>query len=50
MEEPAVGPYPESALVRQHESEVRRSMQRTGLGLGALAAGAFLLWQFARNR
>ena len=50
VEEPAVGPYPESALVRQHESEVRRSMQRTGLGLGALAAGAFLLWQFARNR
>jgi FAD/FMN-containing dehydrogenase/Fe-S oxidoreductase len=50
MEEPAVGPYPESALVSQHEAEVRRSMQRAGLGLGALAAGAFLLWQFARNR
>ncbi len=50
VEEPAVGPYPESALVTQHESEVRRSMQRAGLGLGALAAGAVLVWQFTRNR
>jgi Fe-S oxidoreductase len=50
VEEPAVGPYPESALVSQHEAEVRRSMQRAGLGLGALAAGTFLLWQLTRNR
>jgi FAD/FMN-containing dehydrogenase/Fe-S oxidoreductase len=50
VEEAAVGPYPESALVRQHESEVRRSMQRAGLGLGALATGTFLLWQLTRNR
>jgi len=50
VEEPAVGPYPEFALVSQHENEVRRSMQRAGLGLGALAAGAFLLWQLSRNR
>jgi len=50
VEEPAVGPYPESAQVRQHEAEVRSSMQRAGLGLGALTAGALLLWQFARNR
>jgi Fe-S oxidoreductase/FAD/FMN-containing dehydrogenase len=50
VEEPAVGPYPESALVSQHETEVRRSMQRAGLGLGALAAGTFLLWQLTRNR
>jgi len=42
--------YPESAQVRQHDAEVRSSMQRAGLGLGALAAGAFLLWQFVRNR
>jgi Fe-S oxidoreductase len=50
VEEPAVGPYPESALVSQREAEVRSSMKRAGLGLGAFAAGAFLLWQFARNR
>jgi FAD/FMN-containing dehydrogenase/Fe-S oxidoreductase len=50
VEELAVGPYPESALVSQHETEVRRSMQRAGLGLGALAAGTFLLWQLTRNR
>jgi FAD/FMN-containing dehydrogenase/Fe-S oxidoreductase len=50
VEEPAVGPYPESALVSQHETEVRRSMQHAGLGLGALAAGTFLLWQLTRNR
>jgi FAD/FMN-containing dehydrogenase/Fe-S oxidoreductase len=50
VEEPAVGPYPESSLVCQRQAEVRSSMTRAGLGLGALAAGAFLLWQFARNR
>jgi FAD/FMN-containing dehydrogenase/Fe-S oxidoreductase len=50
VEEPAVGPYPESSLVRQREAEVRGSMTRAGLGLGALAAGGLLLWQFARNR
>jgi Fe-S oxidoreductase len=50
VEEPAVGPYPESALANQHEAELRRSMQRAGLGLGALAAGTFLLWQLTRNR
>jgi len=50
VEEPAVGPYPESASVHLREAEVRSSMTRAGLGLGALTAGAFLLWQFARNR
>jgi hypothetical protein len=25
-------------------------MHQAGLGLGAVAAGALLLWQFARNR
>jgi len=43
-------PYPESAQVRQRDAEVLSSMQRAGLGLGALAAGGFLLWQFSRNR
>jgi len=50
VEGPAVGPYPESSRVSQSRAEVRSSMTRAGLGLGALAAGAFLLWQFARNR
>jgi hypothetical protein len=43
-------PYPESCRVRDRDSEVRSSMQRAGLGLGALAAGAFCLWHFSRNR
>ena len=50
VEEPAVGPYPESAEVRQREAEISSSMKRAGLGLGALAAGGFLLWQFTRTR
>src|SRR5579863_332501 len=48
--EPAVVPYPESSRVRQRESEVRTSMKRAGLGLGALAAGAFLLWKIGASR
>ena len=43
-------PFPESAAVRQRKAEVKASMKRAGLGLGALAAGSLLLWQFARNR
>jgi len=46
----ASDPFPESALFRQHEAEVRASMQRAGLGLGAIAVGGFLLWELARNR
>jgi hypothetical protein len=46
----ADGPFPESRLVGQHEAEVRSSIKRAGLGLGALAAGGLLLWQFGRNR
>ncbi|MGO9088989.1 MAG: FAD-binding and (Fe-S)-binding domain-containing protein [Candidatus Sulfotelmatobacter sp.] len=42
--------FPESALVRQHQAEVRDSMKRAGLGLGALAAAGLLLWQLSRNR
>src|SRR5580704_17461603 len=47
---PPADPLPESALVRQREAEVRSSMTRAGLGLGAVAAGAFLLWEFNRRR
>jgi len=50
VEEPAVGPYPESSLVSQSQAEIRSSMTRAGLGLGALAAGTLLLWAATRNR
>jgi hypothetical protein len=46
----ASGPYPESSRVSQRESEVRSSMTRAALGLGALTTTALLLWQFTRNR
>jgi FAD/FMN-containing dehydrogenase/Fe-S oxidoreductase len=42
-------PYPESRVVRQHEAEVRSSMQKSALGWGSLAAGAFLLSRFYCN-
>ncbi|HKH98010.1 MAG TPA: FAD-linked oxidase C-terminal domain-containing protein [Candidatus Sulfotelmatobacter sp.] len=46
----APDPFPESSRVRQREAEVQASMRRAGLGLGSLALGGFLLWQFAKNR
>jgi FAD/FMN-containing dehydrogenase/Fe-S oxidoreductase len=42
-------PYPESARVCQREADVRTSMKRAGLRLGALAAGAVLLWQLGKH-
>ncbi len=42
--------FPESSRVSHHQAAVRNSMKRASLGLGALAAGAFLLWQYTRNR
>ena len=42
-------PFPESRLADQREAEVRSSMKRAGLGLGALAAGGLLLWRFGRS-
>jgi FAD/FMN-containing dehydrogenase/Fe-S oxidoreductase len=42
-------PYPESRLVRERHSEVRASMKRAGTTLGALSAGALLLWAFTRK-
>jgi Fe-S oxidoreductase len=41
-------PFPESATVRQRDADVRSSMKRAGLGLAALAAGAFLLRRCAK--
>ena len=37
-------------VVRQRDADVRSSMKRAGLGLGAITAGALLLWQFTRSR
>jgi len=45
----APGSFPEAGLVRQREAEVRASMRRAGLGLGALAASGLLLWQLSIN-
>ncbi len=42
-------PYPESRLVREREAEVRASMKRAGLGLGAAAVGSLLLWAATRK-
>ena len=43
-------PYPESQLALERDQEIRASMKRAGLGLGALAAGSLLLWAATRNR
>jgi Fe-S oxidoreductase len=43
-------PYPESQLVREREIEVRASIKRAGIGLGAFAAGSLLLWAATRKR
>jgi len=45
----AVGPFPESAQVRQREAELKASMRRAGLGVGALAAAGFLFWNLSRK-
>jgi FAD/FMN-containing dehydrogenase/Fe-S oxidoreductase len=45
----ASGPYPESSLAIKRQNEVQASMKRAGIGLGALAAGAFLLWKIVVN-
>ncbi len=41
--------FPESSLIREREREIRSSMQRSALGLGAVAAGALLLARLARS-
>jgi hypothetical protein len=41
------GPYPESSVVLQRQAGVRSSMALAGLGVGALAAGAWLLGRYA---
>jgi len=43
------GSYPEKHLVRAQEAEIRQSMQRTGLAVAGLMAGATLLWQLTKG-
>jgi len=43
-------PFPESQIVRERHSEVRASMKRAGIGIGAVAAGSLLLWAATRKR
>jgi FAD/FMN-containing dehydrogenase/Fe-S oxidoreductase len=44
------GRYPESAVARGHEREIRQSMKRAGAGLAAASIGAAILWALARTR
>jgi Fe-S oxidoreductase len=44
----APGPYPESSRVLQRQIDVRTSIARAGLGLGALVAGGWLLRQLTK--
>jgi FAD/FMN-containing dehydrogenase/Fe-S oxidoreductase len=41
--------FPGSSYTNHHKTEVTKSMQRAALGLGAAAAGAFLLWRTVRR-
>ncbi len=43
-------PYPESRLVRDHQAELRASMQQAGLKLTAAAAAGLLLYAVTRRR
>jgi Fe-S oxidoreductase len=47
--QPSASPYPESASIRQRNAEVRASMTRSAIGLGALAAGGLLLWRLGNR-
>jgi Fe-S oxidoreductase len=42
--------YPEDAWVRPREAAIQRSMKSTGLAVGAMAAAAVVLWNWARRR
>jgi FAD/FMN-containing dehydrogenase/Fe-S oxidoreductase len=45
-----VGPYPEQTSVRERYEEVSASMQRAGLAVAGVAAGAGLLWALTHRR
>jgi hypothetical protein len=46
---PSDNPYPESASVKRRAAEIRNSMTRAGLGLGAAIACGLLLWKFSKS-
>jgi FAD/FMN-containing dehydrogenase/Fe-S oxidoreductase len=41
--------FPESRAVRAQQAKVNASMRHAALGIGALAAGSLLLWQYCRS-
>jgi FAD/FMN-containing dehydrogenase/Fe-S oxidoreductase len=43
------GAYPERLTARERQSEIKRSMQRTGLAMAGVAAGLALLWRLSRS-
>ena len=43
-------PYPESQLVREREEDIKDSMKRAGIALGAVAGASLLLWAATRKR
>jgi FAD/FMN-containing dehydrogenase/Fe-S oxidoreductase len=45
----SASPYSESRIIAEREAEIRRSMKRAGLGLGAAAVGAGILWALSRR-
>jgi len=47
--ETELSPYPESSRVRQQDADIRASMKRASLGLGAMAASAFLFWELRNH-
>jgi Fe-S oxidoreductase len=50
MFDPSPRHYPEDEWVRPHEAAIQQSMERTGLAVAGIAAGAALLWAIARRR
>jgi len=44
------GAYPEQARAQRRQAAVRQSMERAGLGVLGVAAGAALLWGLSRRR
>jgi Fe-S oxidoreductase len=46
---PSEGDYPEQARVQEQARETRNSMKKSALALAGIAAGAALLWVYARR-
>jgi hypothetical protein len=42
-------PFPESATVHQRDAEVRTSMTRAAMGLGAALGTGLLLWKLGKH-